>query len=417
MKIDENKTKLMQIAAFLIKNHSYQFVSVQQSEHEIWVGNRSNAEYPVIRLTSQKSSALYFDRNRVLQIHSAICQVFQRESRLLQICICDDTEFESDEEILISVMNRESILGFNVNDVFPGIQRSLTPFDNPQLEYAMILKELELNQKTKTAQKRKLFASKWPIATVSMIVICTIVFAAIKLTSMAHEDLISCAIAWGAYYKAFVTLNGDYWRFLTTGFVHTELFHFLMNMLALYNMGRFCEEVFGWKKTLLILLTSVLSGSMMMHLTSLNVVGMGMSAGIYGLTGSFLVYAWSKGFFRHKAFQAQISNIIFINLMMNFMPGVAASAHLGGLLCGILWGFVFCDFKIENMSKHALVCLLALLLFGGYKSVQEKTVDPVYPKTDMMTADIYRSFGFDSYADQLLSKTFKYYIELEGESQ
>ncbi len=417
MKIDDSKTRLMQVAAFLIKNHSYQFVSVQQNEHELWLGNKNNSEYPVIRLTSQQSSALYFDRNRVLQIHSAICHVFQREARLLQICINDETDVELDDEIVITVLQRDQMHGFALSDVFPGIQRSLTPFDNAQLEYAMILKELELNQKSKTEQKRRLFASKWPIATMSVLILCVIVFAGVNLLHLFHEDEISCAIALGAYYKAFVVLNGDFWRFLTCGFVHSDLLHLVMNMLALYNMGRFSEEVFGWKKMLVILLTSVISGSMLMHLTSPNTVGLGLSAGIYGLTGAFLVYAWSKGFFRNRSFQYQISNILFINLMMNFMPGVAAAAHLGGLICGLLWGFVFCDLKAADLQKHAIVCLLVLLLFGGYKSVLEKEVDPVYPSTDMMTAEIYKSVGLDAYADKLLTNTFKYYLQIEGVSQ
>ena len=106
MKIDANKTRLMQIAAFLIKNHSYQFVSVQQTEHEIWLVNPKNEEYPVIRLTSNESGALYFDKNRVLQVHFAISQVFKRESRLLQLCINDENGVDEDDEILISVVRR-----------------------------------------------------------------------------------------------------------------------------------------------------------------------------------------------------------------------------------------------------------------------------------------------------------------------
>ena len=156
MKIDANKTRLMQIAAFLIKNHSYQFVSVQQTEHEIWLVNPKNDEYPVIRLTSNESGALYFDKNRVLQVHSAISQVFKRESRLLQLCINDENSIDEDDEILISVVRREQIYGFDVNSVFPGIQKALTPFDNPQIEYALILKELELISRQNAVQKSKL---------------------------------------------------------------------------------------------------------------------------------------------------------------------------------------------------------------------------------------------------------------------
>ena len=417
MNIDTNKTRLMQVASFLIKNHSYQFVSVQQNEHEIWLLNPKNEEYPILRLTSSESGALYFDKNRVLHVHSAISQVFKRESRLLQLCINDEQGVEEDDEILISVLQREQTFGFDINAVFPGIQKALTPFDNPQIEYALIIKELEMNSRQKATQKRKLFQSKIPVVSVAMVGLCMIVFTLVQLLNLSHNDPISSSIALGAYYKAFVVLNHDYWRFLTSGFVHTDIFHLLMNMMALYNLGRICEEVFGSKKTLAILLTSIVAGCGLMHLTSLNVVGMGMSGGIYGLLGAFLVHALSRGYFRQKAFQIRISNIIFINLMLNFMPGVAGSAHLGGLCCGALWGLVFCDMKVENLNKHAIVCLLTLTMFLGYKISQVKQVDPIYPGTDMKTAEIYKSIGLDSYAESLLKNTFDYYLQVEEEVQ
>lgn len=417
MKIDANKTRLMQIAAFLIKNHSYQFVSVQQTEHEIWLVNPKNEEYPVIRLTSNESGALYFDKNRVLQVHFAISQVFKRESRLLQLCINDENGVDEDDEILISVVRREQIYGFDVNAVFPGIQKALTVFDNPQIEYALIMKELEMNSRQKAAQKSKLMQSKLPKVTTVVIALCVMVFGAVNLLTEAHGDQIACAVAMGAYYKAFVVLGGEYWRLLTSGFVHSDVFHLLMNMIALYNMGRFCEEVFGAKKMLLILLTSVVSGSCLMHLTNPNIVGMGMSGGIYGLMGAFLVYAGSRGVFRQKAFQVRLTNMIFINLLLNFMPGVAAAAHFGGLACGLLWGLVFCDLKMESVRKHTAACLVALALFLGYKTIQVKEVDPIYPGTDMKTAEIYKAIGLETYAENLLNTTFKYYVQIEGDAQ
>ncbi len=417
MKIDANKTRLMQIAAFLIKNHSYQFVSVQQTEHEIWLVNPKNEEYPVIRLTSNESGALYFDKNRVLQVHFAISQVFKRESRLLQLCINDENGVDEDDEILISVVRREQIYGFDVNAVFPGIQKALTVFDNPQIEYALIMKELEMNSRQKAAQKSKLMQSKLPKVTTVVIALCVMVFGAVNLLTEAHGDQIACAVAMGAYYKAFVVLGGEYWRLLTSGFVHSDVFHLLMNMIALYNMGRFCEDVFGAKKMLLILLTSVVSGCCLMHLTNPNIVGMGMSGGIYGLMGAFLVYAGSRGVFRQKAFQVRLTNMIFINLMLNFMPGVAAAAHFGGLACGLLWGLVFCDLKMESVRKHTAACLVALALFLGYKTIQVKEVDPIYPGTDMKTAEIYKAIGLETYAENLLNTTFKYYVQIEGDAQ
>ncbi|MBR5207488.1 MAG: rhomboid family intramembrane serine protease, partial [Erysipelotrichaceae bacterium] len=315
------------------------------------------------------------------------------------------------------VVRREQIYGFDVSSVFPGIQKALTPFDNPQIEYALILKELEMNSRQKAVQKSNLLKSRLPLATTVIIALCVMIYGAVNLLAEAHGDQIACAVAMGAYYKAFVVLGGEYWRFLTSGFVHSDVFHLLMNMIALYNMGRFCEEVFGAKKMLLILLTSVISGCALMHLTNPNIVGMGMSGGIYGLMGAFLVYAGSRGVFRQRAFQVRLSNIIFVNMMLNFMPGVAAAAHLGGLCCGLLWGLIFCDLKMESVRKHTAACLVALALFLGYKTIQVKEVDPIYPGTDMKTAEIYKAIGLETYAENLLNMTFKYYVQIEEDAQ
>ena len=85
MKIDANKTRLMQVASFLIKNHSYQFVSVQQTEHEIWLVNPTNDEYPVIRLTSNESGALYFDK---IVFFTFILRLHRRLNVKVVFCNC-----------------------------------------------------------------------------------------------------------------------------------------------------------------------------------------------------------------------------------------------------------------------------------------------------------------------------------------
>ena len=274
-----------------------------------------------------------------------------------------------------------------------------------------------MNSRQKAAQKTTLMKNKLPKLTTVLIVLCVCVFGAVNLLTEAHGDQISCAIVMGAYYKAFVVLGNEYWRLLTSGFVHSDVFHLLMNMIALYNMGRFCEEVFGAKKMLLIVLTSIVSGCALMHITSANIVGMGMSGGIYGLMGAFLVFAGSRGVFRQKAFQVRLTNMVFVNLMLNFMPGVAAGAHLGGLCCGLLWGLIFCDLKMESVRRHTATCLVALALFLGYKTILVKKVDPIYPGTDMKTAEIYKAIGFETYAENLLNNTFKYYVQIEEDAQ
>ena len=72
-----------------------------------------------------------------------------------------------------------------------------------------------------------------------------ILFAGIRFLNFASEP--ETAIFLGAYYKPFI-IAGEFWRFLTAGFVHIDLWHILMNMLALRNLGMFMEKITGrWR--------------------------------------------------------------------------------------------------------------------------------------------------------------------------
>jgi membrane associated rhomboid family serine protease len=73
-----------------------------------------------------------------------------------------------------------------------------------------------------------------PIVTFAVGIVCILIFAGIRFLNFASEA--EAAIFLGAYYKPFI-IAGEFWRFLTAGFVHIDLWHILMNMLALRNLG------------------------------------------------------------------------------------------------------------------------------------------------------------------------------------
>ena len=72
---------------------------------------------------------------------------------------------------------------------------------------------------------------------------------------------------------------------------------------------------------------------------------------------------------------------------------------------------------MESVRRHTATCLVALALFLGYKTILVKKVDPIYPGTDMKTAEIYKAIGFETYAENLLNNTFKYYVQIEEDAQ
>ncbi len=125
----------------------------------------------------------------------------------------------------------------------------------------------------------------------------------------------------------------EYWRLLTSGFLHFSVPHLLVNMISLYILGRDLERLFGWSRYLMIYLISLFGGSAaVLALQHSEAATAGASGAIYGLMGALLVVV-----LRLKLPATSVLVVIGINIVMSLsIPGISLWAHLGGLLFGAL---------------------------------------------------------------------------------
>ena len=115
------------------------------------------------------------------------------------------------------------------------------------------------------------------IATNRIIAICFVVWVFIQL--FPSDSTITNSILIGAFYKPFV-LAGEFWRLLTAGFVHVHLWHLAMNMMALLSLGKVFEPLLGIRRYLLILIPSIIVGSLFVLASPENSFVVGLSGGI-----------------------------------------------------------------------------------------------------------------------------------------
>lgn len=125
--------------------------------------------------------------------------------------------------------------------------------------------------------------------------------------------------------------HGEYYRLITSAFIHYGLLHILFNMYALYVLGPPLEEHLGrWRFASLYGL-SALGGSVLVYLLSpLNAATAGASGAIFGLFGATFVAS--------KRLNLDVKGLVIliaINLAMSFtFPGVSWEGHVGGLVTG-----------------------------------------------------------------------------------
>lgn len=149
-------------------------------------------------------------------------------------------------------------------------------------------------------------------------------------------------IHWGANVR-FYTLTGGWWRLITCCFVHLGILHLLFNMYALMFIGLLLEPRLGrLRLTVAYLLTGITASltSLYWHDTSVSV---GASGAIFGLYGVFLAMLTTRlvDNTQRRALLISIGVFVAYNLAYGMKSGVDNAAHVGGLIGGIVIGYLF----------------------------------------------------------------------------
>jgi len=132
--------------------------------------------------------------------------------------------------------------------------------------------------------------------------------------------------------------EGEWYRLLSSGFLHAGLFHIGFNMVALFFLGRLLEPAIGTPRFLALYFASLLAGSFGAILLSPDVLTIGASGAVFGIFGATFVIARSRGV---DALASSIGLILVLNLVITFgSPRISIGGHLGGLAAGFLCALV-----------------------------------------------------------------------------
>jgi hypothetical protein len=173
-----------------------------------------------------------------------------------------------------------------------------------------------------------------PFWTFVLIGICFAVFILEYLFPQIEE--------YGWFVPAYAFLRP--WTFITSIFLHADIYHIFFNMLALFIFGTFLEARVSERNYLLIFFLSGIVGNLGYMLTDFGSIipGLGASGAIYGVMGALAALAPFATVFvsfvpMPMIFAAFLWTLVeFLGL---FQPGtIAHGAHLAGLFIGIAFG-------------------------------------------------------------------------------
>lgn len=390
--------KLYRFAYELIRDEGYEIIHLNADKSEIWLERYEQKTSKVIRL-------IHKDFDWKNQLKSDIISVFQRVKALQKLLVGKKIEVsniylssyepvDSWEELLQpmtlkerkSVMmrvfyfttekNEDELARFNKETSLNFISDTQLPMLEEQEQTVQLYKvNLTRHLHLKNKERENVFTYGKPFFTYILIAINLFMFMMLETNGSSLD--VQHLIDNGAKYNPAI-LDGEWWRILSSMFLHIGVFHLLMNMLALYYLGTTVERIYGSARLLFIYFLAGIGGGIVSFAFSVN-VSAGASGALFGLFGALLFF----GLIHQKVFlQTMGRGLLFIvglNIVFGFLiPQIDMGAHLGGLIFGFIAAAIVHLPKKRHMKLQslAIVAYVTCLLMIGYYGVNENMNSP-----------------------------------------
>jgi rhomboid protease GluP len=160
-----------------------------------------------------------------------------------------------------------------------------------------------------------------------------------------------------------------WWTLISANYLHGGLLHILFNMMAFWQLCPLVTREYGISRAIVIYTASGVMGFWISYLAGVNFT-IGASAAVFGFMGALIYYGKTRGGLYGQAIYKQIGGWVLGLFLMGFLiPVINNWAHGGGLLCGVILGFLLGykeksgEIQFHRMLSAACVAITLITLF------------------------------------------------------
>lgn len=200
----------------------------------------------------------------------------------------------------------------------------------------------------------------------AVLVALNVVVFLIELASAPFNDMMQGSLVEKGGLSGWYVDNGDWWRVVTSGFLHASGAHLFGNLVALFVLGGVLSLSVGPLRMVLVYAVGLLGSAFSVLLFDPNSLTVGASGAIFGLAGGALLIGWRRR--RVWLLLFALAWIVYSLSSTLFVPGISQAGHLGGLVAGALGGALLVEDGARLRSESAsagLVAALLVILFAG----------------------------------------------------
>ena len=173
--------------------------------------------------------------------------------------------------------------------------------------------------------------------------VCIFFVTAVLSAALGSDSEALSILGADAYYYI---SNGEFWRLVTSSFLHANILHLFVNMYALFSLGLIFERNFGGRKLFILYILSGITGSLLsffvyfirvqLDLVEPNIItlGVGASGALFGIVGYLIAMPYIN------IDKTRLYYLVALNLIIGivFSAYIDNWAHIGGFLGGMLIG-------------------------------------------------------------------------------
>lgn len=249
-----------------------------------------------------------------------------------------------------------------------------TAQNSPPLEGEILIDpfEYEMEQRERYRRVMPLMSSPTPM-TYGLLVVNVLFFV---WSLLVNQELIgqwsaspTASVLLGANWPPAIHGDGQWWRLLSSAFLHGSILHLGFNSYAVYVFAPMIERLLGSYRLLTLSVVTAVVGSFASFLHS-DTPSVGFSGAVFGLVGVLfgMTYKYRDQLPDHmaKSIRKGMIQIAAINVFIGFVvPMIDNAAHLGGMAAGVVFAFLSASRLKESapqVMRARVVGLLALVL-------------------------------------------------------
>lgn len=201
------------------------------------------------------------------------------------------------------------------------------------------------------------FGLKYAYATWTIVILNLLWFVVVEQVRGLSES--------GLVNSGALTPGAHWYQYISAMFVHVSVMHIALNMFSLVSLY-VVEFLLGWASFVSLYLISGVFGNLLFNVLTPG-VSAGASGAIFGVFGAAL--ALSLLHILPKPVRNQLLVVLVLNLLYDFtQPDIGTSAHIGGLIAGMILGAVF--FRRGRGRTWVLILAVLCIFVSGWAMFQ-----------------------------------------------